>query len=63
MNDRLAELHQWIVNQGVSVRDLRKESQDEIAGDTGDYLHWLERKVLELRQEIEMLNEELLDAQ
>ena len=51
MNDQLAELHQWIVDHGEAVRDLRTGAQTQGVTETGDYLHWLEKEVLELRAE------------
>ena len=66
MNDlspNMAELREWIIEHGVDVRNLRMEAQAEGAKDTGDYLHWLERKVFELRESVEFLEEDILDTQ
>jgi hypothetical protein len=51
LNDKMTELRQWIVEHGVDVRNLRMEAKEQGTKDTGDYLHWLERKVIELREE------------
>jgi hypothetical protein len=45
----MTELREWIVEHGVDVRNLRMEGREQGVEDTGDYMHWLERKVLEQR--------------
>lgn len=49
LSKEMSELRQWIVEHGVDVRSLRTESKKQGVEDSGDYMHWLERKVVELR--------------
>lgn len=51
LSKEMAELREWIVEHGVAVRELRTSAETQGVRDTGDYLHWLEKEVLELRAE------------
>lgn len=51
LSKEMAELREWIVEHGVLVRELRTSAETQGVRDTGDYMHWLERKVIERRME------------